>query len=114
MNKFDAIQILNIPRVIKKAYAIAASKYHPDRNPDGLKMMQLVNEAYETLKDFDANPTVIISDSIELRKYIQLHHNTQRSFADIQGVAPCQVSQWMKKQFIVVDTVMYSPRRKLK
>src|SRR5690606_4713340 len=29
------------------------SKYHPDRNPAGLEMMQAVNLAYETLKDFD-------------------------------------------------------------
>jgi len=52
----DALNILAIvgeytPELIKKAYRQACSKYHPDRNPAGLEMMKLVNEAYATLKD---------------------------------------------------------------
>ena len=57
MNKLDAANLLNLkdeitPKITKKAYRVACSKYHPDRNPAGLEMMQAINEAYEVLKDF--------------------------------------------------------------
>ena len=55
MNKFDASRILAIDgeltlKVVKAAYRQAAKKYHPDRNPAGLEMMKLVNDAYDFLK----------------------------------------------------------------
>lgn len=56
MNISDALSILSIvgeynPQIIKKAYRKACAQYHPDRNPAGLEMMKLVNQAYEELKD---------------------------------------------------------------
>lgn len=54
----DAFNILGIsaghitPDDIKLAYRKAAFQYHPDRNPAGLEMMQLINAAYEAVKDF--------------------------------------------------------------
>src|SRR5689334_3970255 len=56
MNKNDALSILEIsgqynPEIIKKAYRKSCAKYHPDRNPAGLEMMKLVNQAYEALKN---------------------------------------------------------------
>ena len=39
--------------------------------------------------------------------------NNQRAFAEAQGVMPPQVTQWLSKNFIVVDDVLYSPRREL-
>lgn len=39
---------------------------------------------------------------------------SQRAFAAAQGVQPAQVTQWLKKDFIVVDDVLYSRRRELK
>lgn len=60
MNKLDAAKILNIsgdltPAIIKTAYRKASALYHPDRNPAGAEMMKAVNEAYNTLKDFEGN-----------------------------------------------------------
>lgn len=52
----DALSILGIsgeynPEIIKLAYRKACSQYHPDRNPAGLEMMKMINQAYDALKD---------------------------------------------------------------
>lgn len=52
----DALKVLGItgeynPEIVKTAYRKACSIYHPDRNPAGLEMMKLVNQAYEALKE---------------------------------------------------------------
>lgn len=52
----DALKILGItgeynPDSVKAAYRKACSLYHPDRNPAGLEMMKMVNQAYEALKN---------------------------------------------------------------
>lgn len=56
MKKEDAAKILGINGLItkeitKKAYRVASSKYHPDKG-GSVEMMQAVNQAYETLKDY--------------------------------------------------------------
>lgn len=56
MHKNQALNILEIsgdytPESIKLAYRKACAKFHPDRNPAGLEMMKLVNQAYDMLKD---------------------------------------------------------------
>jgi len=38
----------------------------------------------------------------------------QAAFALAQNVKPPQVTQWINKDFIVVNGVLYSPRRTLK
>jgi len=54
----EAAKILGIstgdinPESVKLAYRKACSKYHPDRNPAGLHMMQAINVAYDALRDF--------------------------------------------------------------
>ena len=60
MKQTDAAKILDLsgditPDQVKRAYRLACKKYHPDRNPGGLEMMQAVNEAYDVLKDFTGN-----------------------------------------------------------
>lgn len=58
LNLNDAFNLLGIsaghvtPDDIKKAYRKAAQKYHPDKNPAGLEMMQAINAAYDLLKDY--------------------------------------------------------------
>lgn len=57
MKREDAAKILGLNGnldfdTIKAAYRRACSKFHPDRNPAGEEMMKAVNEAWETLKDF--------------------------------------------------------------
>ena len=56
LSLLDAAKILGIsgevtPEIVKKAYRLACSKYHPDRNAGGLEMMKSVNVAYDVLKD---------------------------------------------------------------
>jgi hypothetical protein len=49
-----------------------------------------------------------------LSNYIKEKFNgSQTDFAKAQGVKKPQVTQWIKKNFIVVDGVLYSPRREL-
>jgi hypothetical protein len=47
-----------------------------------------------------------------LQDYINLYFNgSSSSFARFLKVKPQQVYQWKKKDFIVVNHVLYSPRR---
>ena len=53
--------------------------------------------------------------SMNLLDYIQKNYGgNQAAFAEVQSVKPQQVTQWIRKGFIVVDGVLYSPRRELK
>lgn len=49
-----------------------------------------------------------------LKEWIGSNFNgNQSAFASAQGVQPQQVTQWIQKEFIVVDRKLYSPRREL-
>jgi DNA-binding transcriptional regulator YdaS (Cro superfamily) len=49
---------------------------------------------------------------MSLLDYIAVNYGgSQSTFAKAQGVQPPQVTQWIKKKFIVIDGVLYSPRR---
>lgn len=49
-----------------------------------------------------------------LTEYIKEKYNgNQREFAKAQNVQPPQVTQWLKKDVIVIDDVMYFKRREL-
>lgn len=51
---------------------------------------------------------------LALRTYINKEFGgSQRDFAIAQGVQPAQVTQWIKKDFIVVDNQLFSYRRDL-
>lgn len=50
-----------------------------------------------------------------LLEYINTAYGgNQTAFATAQNVQRPQVTQWLKKNFIVIDGVLYSPRRELK
>jgi len=58
MNKFEAANILGLngkinQDKIKKAYRKKAAEFHPDRNPNGTEMMQIINAAYDLLKEIE-------------------------------------------------------------
>jgi len=52
---------------------------------------------------------------LTLKEYIdEKYEGFQIAFAYAQGVQPAQVTQWLKKEFIVIDDTLYSKRRDLK
>ena len=60
MNFQYAAEILGLsgkttPEETRKAWLAAVKKYHPDVNPAGEQMAQMINAAYDTLKDHDGN-----------------------------------------------------------
>lgn len=59
MNHSQALKVLGLNGSalfadIKGAYRILMSKYHPDRNPAGLEMSKIINNAYQSLSDYVA------------------------------------------------------------
>lgn len=56
-----------------------------------------------------------VYSGLGVRDYIYEHFDgSQVAFAEHQGVKPQQVTQWINKKFIVVNDILYSPRRNLK
>ena len=58
MNHKEALKVLGLSVNVKfedfkRAYRVLSSIYHPDRNPAGHEMMQLINGAYQALSDYD-------------------------------------------------------------
>ncbi len=51
---------------------------------------------------------------MKLKQYIKENYKSQAAFAACNEVKPQQVTQWLNKGFIVLDGVLYSPRRTLK
>jgi hypothetical protein len=51
---------------------------------------------------------------MKLEDYIKENYEDSKAeFARSQGVKPQQITEWINKKFIVVDHVLYSPRREL-
>mgnify|MGYP000285979023 FL=1 len=52
---------------------------------------------------------------MNIKDYIATNHNgNQANFAKSQGTTPQQITKWVNMKCIVVDGVLYSPRRELK
>jgi DNA-binding transcriptional regulator YdaS (Cro superfamily) len=53
--------------------------------------------------------------AIALNDYITNHYAGKRiAMAADVGVEPSQVTQWLKRKYIVVDGMLYSSRRRVK
>jgi len=68
MNHREALKVMGLKESaefadIKAMYRHLSSKYHPDRNPAGLEMMKLINNAYQSLSDYQ--PTMNVNDCID-------------------------------------------------
>lgn len=68
MRKEDAFKVLGLSgtvsmKDITKAYRKLASKYHPDRNPQGETMMKMINAAYEALGKLDYSENINTGES---------------------------------------------------
>jgi hypothetical protein len=51
---------------------------------------------------------------VKLLDHIEKHYSSnQAAFAKAQGVKPQQVTKWLNMNCIVVEGVLYSPRREL-
>ena len=68
MNHREALKVMGLKESaefsdIKAMYRHLSSKYHPDRNPAGLEMMKLINNAYSALSDYE--PTMQASECVD-------------------------------------------------
>ena len=68
---------------IKLAYKRMAKEYHPDRNPAGLEVMQMINEAYATLKD---ESSVTAEDSDSMSSYTQEFSDAISAIVHLDGL----------------------------
>lgn len=51
---------------------------------------------------------------MKLTEYINMHYAGIKSdFAEACGVRPQQITEWVNKEFIVIEDMLYSPRREL-
>jgi curved DNA-binding protein CbpA len=81
----DYYAILNVsidadPAEIKTAFKNQALKWHPDKNPgvDTTQRMQLINEAYLILKDYDARQRYNIEYLNYKKRQNQANQKTQK------------------------------------
>ena len=118
----DALAILGLsgeynPDIIKTAYRKACSKYHPDRNPAGLEMMKMVNQAYELLKDATGTETV---GDIDISSYGEDIFNALSNIIHLGfDIEICGSWVWLHgdtrphKDLIKESGFMWAPKKKL-
>ena len=75
MTRQQAVNILRpaeaTEAALKTAYRLAAFRFHPDHNKDGLEMMKLVNGAWALLKESLGSWTTSISEEKPLTDALQ-------------------------------------------
>jgi len=69
----DALKIFGLPSnvsfdQIKRAYRVACSKFHPDKNPAGTEMMKMVNLAWAAIQDY-VQGSILSEDGFEAGEY---------------------------------------------
>ena len=83
----DAASILGLrgdinPELVKAAYRRAAKKYHPDINPAGVEMMKVINDAFETLREFSGS----IDDDQHEEGYPEALNEALQAIIDLDGL----------------------------
>ena len=79
MSLVEALHILNIfsnpvtKDLIKTNYRRLANKYHPDRNPNGLKMMQDINISYQYLSTLNEAQLYFEEEEEEINEPDEYH-----------------------------------------
>lgn len=86
----QALNILNptdhTVDAIKLAHRKAAFRYHPDRDPDGLEMMKMINLAYEVLLEkIDLIPGINPSDTSPILDDIKNIFDRIRTFGGLHA-----------------------------
>lgn len=96
MKRNDAASILGLtgevtPDVVKAAFRRAAKKYHPDINPAGAQMMQVINEAFETLKDFAGT----LDDESQEEGYPEALNEALQAIINLEGLVIEICGSWV-------------------
>ena len=107
MNINEALNVLNLKGTVSKeelakAYKRMAIKYHPDKNPSGVEMMKIINNAYEFLKGL--NQEEVISEILKMQgveieicgNWIWLSGNTKEHKEKIKSLGCFWASQKKK------------------
>lgn len=118
----DALAILGIageynPEIVKAAYRKACSIYHPDRNPAGLEMMKMVNQAYDALKDKSG---VEVVGDVDISSYGEEIFNALSKIISLGlDIEICGAWVWLHgdtrphKDVIKEAGFMWAPKKKL-
>ena len=118
----DALAILGLsgeynPAIVKAAYRKACSTYHPDRNPAGLEMMKMVNQAYDALKDKSG---VEVVGDVDISSYGEDIFNALSKIINLGlDIEVCGAWVWLHgdtrphKDVIKEAGFMWAPKKKL-
>lgn len=111
MNTIEALNVLNVKNDVTKtelkaAYKKLSLKYHPDRNPIGLEMMKMVNEAYLFLSE---NLEYILrntanSTAEDFYNFSEEMANVLEQVSQMEGVIYEMLGNWL---WIYGDTKAY-------
>ena len=91
MKQSDAAKILDLsgditPEITKSAFRKQAKKYHPDVNPAGLEMMQMINDAFDCLKDFIGNIAQSENPDVDLGNYPEELNAALNAIIGLEGL----------------------------
>jgi curved DNA-binding protein CbpA len=101
-NKLNAIKILGLSekkeitlKELKESYRELCKKFHPDKNPSGKEMMQVINNAYDQLKD-EKFPLIIGEfEKTSGKNYSDEINAVLNKVADIHGITIEVIGNWI-------------------
>jgi len=104
---FDFNGIFIDQNELKKTYRTLANKYHPDRNPNGLKNMQDINCAYKFLKNIPNGTFVFNEPPKKQKKY-------RDPIEDYQWIVDEGLQLWIDGFMIKVSGKTFNHKERLK